>query len=418
MISNKPIKEHIQYFLDYCEIEKGLRDNTQENYKKYLEKFFFWLDQTKNSSILPHQLTSDHIWGYRIFLSRQPSRATGKLLSKGTQNYYLIALRAFLGYFVAKDILSLPPDKISLPKPDKSQKTVKFLSLDQIGKLLNAPRGKTKKALRDRAILHTIISTGLKVRQIANLNIEDTKDLPENLEFFINEYLKIRDDKDRSLFINHSGYGDHSRLTPRSIERIVKSYGELLDIDFSITPELLRSANILSMWNKKININDKSWADAENEIVKNIIWLKEDVSVMPERYRNDSPLKNLIKCDDCLLRRIATLIVSGDVKAEKILLKDFWPKFYFDESDRRLHNHGADWHRKMIDSVAQYIGRENVIIEPILNYGRADIGIIDKATYIEIGTVSLLKIWYNLMAMPSSIFILIPDGDFIIKLKN
>ena len=37
--SSKPLKEHIQDFLDYCEVEKGLRDNTQENYKKYLDKF-------------------------------------------------------------------------------------------------------------------------------------------------------------------------------------------------------------------------------------------------------------------------------------------------------------------------------------------------------------------------------------------
>ena len=102
--SLKPINQHLQDFLDFCEVEKGLRKNTQENYKNYLEKFFIWLDQSKNSSILPHQLTSDHIWAYRLYLSRTPSPATGKLLSKGTQNYYLIALRALLGYFVAKDI--------------------------------------------------------------------------------------------------------------------------------------------------------------------------------------------------------------------------------------------------------------------------------------------------------------------------
>src|SRR5271157_3144760 len=80
--STKPIKEHLQDFLDFCEVEKGLRKNTQENYKNYLQKFFNWLDQGKNSSLLPHQLTSDHIWVYRLYLSRTPSPATGKLLSK------------------------------------------------------------------------------------------------------------------------------------------------------------------------------------------------------------------------------------------------------------------------------------------------------------------------------------------------
>src|SRR5581483_5094512 len=151
--STKPVKQHLQDFLDYCEIEKGLRKNTQENYKKYLKKFFYWLDQAKNSSLLPHQLTDKHIWDYRLFLSRTPSPATGKLLSKGTQNYYLIALRAFLGYFVAKDILSLPPDKINLPKADKAVKSIKFLTLEQIGKLLASVEPKDDISIRDRAIL-------------------------------------------------------------------------------------------------------------------------------------------------------------------------------------------------------------------------------------------------------------------------
>jgi hypothetical protein len=311
----------------------------------------------------------------------------------------------------------MPPDKISLPKPDKGQKTVKFLTLEQISKLLIAPEGNTKKALRDRAILHTIISTGLKVRQIADLNIDDPKDLPKSVEIFINEYIETRDDKNRALFVNHSGNLNSSRLTPRSIERIVKSYGNSLDFNLSITPESLRFANILSMWNRKISIDGKSWIDAEDEIVKIIADLKENISVMPERYRSDESLKSLIKCDDCLLRKIAVLIISDFIKIEKILLKDFWPNFYFDKSERPLHSHGADWHRKMIDSVAQYIGKDKVVIEPILDYGRADIG-IDKSIYIEVGTVSLFKIWYNLMVMSKCTFILIPNDDFIIKLEK
>ena len=124
--SSVSIIAHIPHFLDYCEVEKGLRKNTQENYKNYLEKFLHgWI--SKNNSILPHQLTSEHIWAYRLFFSRTPSPATGKLLSKGTQNYYLIALRALLGYFVAKDIQSLPPDKIALAKADRGLKSIKFL---------------------------------------------------------------------------------------------------------------------------------------------------------------------------------------------------------------------------------------------------------------------------------------------------
>ncbi|MEK7124341.1 MAG: phage integrase N-terminal SAM-like domain-containing protein, partial [Patescibacteria group bacterium] len=130
--SNKPIIKHIPDFLDYCEVEKGLRDNTQKNYQRYLNKFVKWIEAQSLESLLPHQLTKEHIWDYRLCLSRHNKPLTGQPLKKSTQNYYLIALRAFLGYFVAKDIISIPPDKIALPKGDKSEKSIKFLNLEQI----------------------------------------------------------------------------------------------------------------------------------------------------------------------------------------------------------------------------------------------------------------------------------------------
>jgi len=147
--SKTSIIHHIPDFLDYCEIEKGLSDNTQKNYERYLSRFVLWLKSINKSDLLPHQLTNEHIWDYRLFLSRK-YRIRGKTLKKITQNYYLIALRAILSYFVAKDIQSIPPDKIQLPKGAKKGKTVKFLNLEQIEKLLAAPRARTRNGLRDR----------------------------------------------------------------------------------------------------------------------------------------------------------------------------------------------------------------------------------------------------------------------------
>jgi site-specific recombinase XerD len=260
--SNTPIIKHIPDFLDYCEVEKGLSEKTQENYNRYLQKFIFWLKKTKKEGLLPHELTTEDIWAYRLFLSRFTDEK-GRPLKKVTQNYYLIALRAILGYFSAKDIVSLPADKIALPKAAKAEKTVKFLNLDQIEKLLLAPNTKTPIGLRDRAILETLFSTGLRIAELVNLNreqftnIKDKKDLelgiigkgghPRTVYFseraldWVKQYLETRKDKEKALFIHYRAPArSETRLTSRSIERIVKKYAVLAGVPIFTTPHTLR----------------------------------------------------------------------------------------------------------------------------------------------------------------------------------
>jgi site-specific recombinase XerD len=261
--SNKPIIKQIPDFLDYCEIEKGLSDNTQKNYSRYLKKFTDWLRAANKEDMLPHDLTPEEIWNYRLFLARFKDPNRDKPLSKLTQNYYLIALRSLLSFFTDKDIISLPADKIQLPKDAKKEKTVKFLTLDQIEKLLLAPNTETNDGLRDRAILESLFSTGLRIAELVALNKEqfkalsDKKDLelgiigkgkhPRTVYFseraldWVKKYLKTRNDDDKALFIHYrSRNGSEGRLTPRSIERTVKKYATLSNIPFFTTPHTLR----------------------------------------------------------------------------------------------------------------------------------------------------------------------------------
>jgi site-specific recombinase XerD len=265
MNKNKPITEYLVDFLDYLEIEKGLSSNTQKNYSRFLSKFFHWLIEMKLDKIRPAQLSPEYIWKYRVYLSRHLDPKSKKPLKKSTQNYYLIALRSLLEFFVEKDISTLSPTKIKLAK-DKSDHEVKFLKLEQVEKLLLAPDITTKIGGRDRAILETLFSTGLRVAELANLNREQikisamNKDLEiavmgkgqkvrsiyfsERALYWLKKYLDKRDDLDEALFINYkpgvSKTNSTRRLTTKSVEDIVKKYVKITGLPIMATPHTLR----------------------------------------------------------------------------------------------------------------------------------------------------------------------------------
>lgn len=258
--SEDRVKRYIEEFLEYLEIERNCSVLTQRNYRHYLSRFLKWgrknLPQFKIKT-----LSLEQVMKYRVFLARLLTK-DGQPLSHATQAYHMIALRSFLKYLIKRDVKTLAPEKIELPKVET--KSLKCLNDEQVNRLLNSPGISSLAGLRDKAILEMLFSTGLRVSELVRLN-RDEIDLKQR-EFgvigkggtprvvflskravkWLEKYLQQREDDWRPLFIHFKGKIDESnrgekmRLTPRSIQRIVEKYVRKARLPIKISPHGLR----------------------------------------------------------------------------------------------------------------------------------------------------------------------------------
>ncbi len=238
-------------FLEYLEIEKGRSIKTVENYDRYITRFFAF---AKISS--PSHIKETTVREFRLHLNRQEG-VSGTMKHK-TQNYYLIALRAFLKYMRKRNIESLNPERIELAKV--GARDLDLISQDELNRLMQGPKGSSLQALRDRAILELFFSTGLRVSELCSLDrdIDLSRDefsvrgkgekvrvvfLSPTAKKAIKEYLDKRADIDGALFVQMgkaSKSAKDLRLTPRSVERIVKQYATKAGITRKVTPHVIR----------------------------------------------------------------------------------------------------------------------------------------------------------------------------------
>ena len=250
------ISDLITDYLEYLEIEQNRSQKTIENYDRYLQRLVEFAGDINIA-----KLDADVLRKWRLWLKRLTDQQ-GEPISKSTQNYHLIALRSFLKYCAKRDIPALTSDKVELASVKRPQVT--FLEHGEVERLLEIIDISTVVGLRDRAIIELLFSGGLRVSELVSLNRDHInlergefsirgKGQKDRLIFispeaaaWLDKYCHSRPDNFTPLFIHYSGSGGdlddgaYTRLTVRSVQRLVARYARMAGITKHVTPHTLR----------------------------------------------------------------------------------------------------------------------------------------------------------------------------------
>lgn len=169
------------------------------------------------------------------------------------------------------------------------------------------------------------------------------------------------------------------------------------------------------------NYKFPAWHEVEAQIQKEINWLRESIETFSDKEKY-AP----INCRECLMRRIAVLIVSRKITSTEINkssdLKSFWTEIDQYNENARIY-HGQDWHRETMGKIENHFTLQGfeVVREPNLHWGRADLGVHkkgEKDLYIEVGTTSFFKLWMNLNQMRNFTYLIVPSDNKLIEFTS
>lgn len=291
----------IRRFLRYLDAERNASEFTIKSYKDDLEAFKYFFEYEDGTYPEARDFRSSDL---REFVSQMAEAG----YARSTIARRLATLRSFFKFCQREALIDENPAK-PLRNPRKHRQLPHFLSTDEIGQLLDAPDLSDQLGIRDRAMLETIYSGGLRVSELVGLNYSDLE-LDEGLirvrgkgkkERFsplgsyaldaLNSWLSRNNHTRRSqpeapVFTNRFG----KRITTRSVRRMMEKYIKLTGLDQRTSPHTLRHSFATHLLDRGADIRSVQELLGHKSLVTTQIYTHLTTAKLRDIYEKSHPL--------------------------------------------------------------------------------------------------------------------------------
>jgi integrase/recombinase XerD len=243
---------HITAFIEYLEFEKGLSLNTRAAYRRDLSKFMAFVREKMANNKGPEEITKQDIMAFLAW--QVNSGAEHSTIARS-----LSSIKTFYKYLVLDGLVAANPAG-DLETPKIRRKLPRVLSVDEVDRLMEAPKVTLPLGIRDRAMLELMYGTGVRVSELLSLQLDDInftagflrclgkgrkeRIIPVNqtASDWVQRYLArsrnllSKSSQERALFLNARG----KRMSRQGFFKILNAYAKAAEIDKEVTPHTLR----------------------------------------------------------------------------------------------------------------------------------------------------------------------------------
>jgi len=296
---------------------RNCSERTIQAWRYILNRFINWCDERSISCM--SEINEDHVAAYRRSLFHYRKPKTGKPLTFDTQAHYLIPIRRWFNWMQIQTFIEVDPTRdIELPKSEDRLPT-SILTADQVETLLNVPDVNTKLGLRDRAILETFYSSGIRCGELIALDVYDIsfdrgiltvrqgKNKKDRVvpigaralswvQKWINDIRPelVTESSDQALFVSKNG----KRMHPNALSKLVREYLVGIGITQRGACHLLRHTAATLMMENGADLRSLQQFLGHARLNTTQIYTHVSIKRLQEVHRKTHPAKPNVKPDD------------------------------------------------------------------------------------------------------------------------